>query len=596
MPPFRTKPSTPSPEAGREASLYPLWNRFLKPYRGGLVLLFVCQALQSLASLSLPSLSADVIDRGVLAGDRGQIAMIGLLMLLAACVQIGFSVTAAWLGARIAIGVGRDMRRAVFAHVQDFSLAEVNRFGAPSLITRVTNDVQQIQTTLVMLLTMIMISPLMGIGAVAMAIRQDVQMSWLLLVTVPLLAGVVGVIMARTLPLFAQMQQLIDQVNRILREQITGLRVVRAFVRDDYERARFAGANEALTDAALAAGRLMAVNMPASLVIMQGSSVAMVWLAAGHIEAGRLEVGALVAFLSYITHIMISVMIASMLFALTPRAVVSSRRVAEVLATPPSVVDAGKGPDRAMDGSIVFSRVSFAYPGARDPAIEDVSFRIEPGQTAGLIGMTGSGKSTVVNLAARLFDATAGSIGIGGQAIRDIPLDRLWGHVGLVPQQSYLFSGTIAENLRFGRAGADEETLWRALETAQAKDFVSALPLGLDAPVAQGGTNFSGGQRQRLAIARALVAEPAVYLFDDAFSALDLATDARLRAALRSHIAPEATVLIVAQRVSSIRHADVILVLDHGRLVGAGRHEELLSACPVYAGIVRSQQSAEAPA
>lgn len=599
--PVRHPPALPTPDsaAGAPAGLARLWRRFLAPYRGSLVLLVICQGLQAMASLSLPSLSADVIDKGILAGDRPRIAAIGLVMLAAAFVQLAFSAAAAWLGARVALGVGRDLRWAVFAHVQDFSLAEMNRFGAPSLITRTTNDVQQIQVTLLMVLTMILIAPIMGIGSVAMAIRQDVRMSGLLLVTVPLLATVVGLIMARALPLYARMQGLIDRVNQILREQITGLRVIRAFVRDAHERDRFAAANATLTDTALATGRLMAVNMPAALIIMQGSSVVMVWLAAGHIETGTLEVGALVAFLSYITHVMISVMIASMLFALAPRAVVSARRVAEVLAAAPSVVDAAAAADDGeadLDGSIRFEHVGFAYPGARDAVLEDVSFRIAAGSTVGLIGTTGAGKSTIVNLIARLFDATSGRIEIGGKDIRAIPLARLWRQIGLVPQQSYLFSGTVADTLRYGRADADDAALWQALETAQAKDFVAALPLGLQAAVAQGGTNFSGGQRQRLAIARALVVRPRIYLFDDSFSALDLATDARLRAALNRTIPTGSTTLIVAQRVSSIRHADPILVLDRGRLVGAGRHDDLMATCPTYADIVRSQGAVPAEA
>jgi len=582
-----------------------LWRRFLAPHTGSLLLLFICQAIQALASLSLPSLSAEVIDKGILPKDQGQITSLGVVMFLTACVQFVFSTSATWLGARIAIRIGRELRRAVFAHVQGFSLAEMNRFGAPSLITRTTNDVQQIQTTLIMVLTLIMITPLMGFGAVAMAIRQDVRMSWLLFVTVPLIVSVVGVIVARTLPLFGQMQQLIDQVTQILREQITGLRVIRAFVRDEYERARFARTNASLTDTALATGRLMAVNMPAALIIMQGASVVMVWLAAGHIEAGTLEVGALVAFLSYIAHIMISTTIASMLFAFAPRAVVSARRIAEVLGVEPSVIDAdsastadeedahasGRSRSSLLRGSITFEHVSFAYPGAADPVLQNVSFRIAPGQTVGLIGTTGSGKSTIIHLIARLFDASAGRIEIGGQDIREIPLEQLWQQLGLVPQQSYLFSGSIADNLRYGRAEANDADLWQALGTAQAKDFVSALPLGLETPVAQGGTNFSGGQRQRLAIARALVLQPAIYLFDDSFSALDLATDARLRAALRRSLSRDATTLVVAQRVSSIQHADTILVLDRGLLVGSGRHAELLASCPTYAEIVRSQAS-----
>lgn len=577
-----------------------LWRSLLAPYRGAVLLLFLCQVGQSVAFLLLPSLSADIIDHGVLRDDRGYILQMSVVMLGAAIVQIVFAAGTAWLGARIAIGFGRDLRSAVFARVQDFSLTELRAFGTPSLITRTTNDVQQLQAMLVMLLTMVIMAPIMGIGAVVMAIRQDAHLSLLLLVSVPVLGLVVGLLVARSLPLFTRMQGQIDRVNQVLREQITGLRVIRAFVRDAHERERFGAANDALTDTALRVGRLMALNMPAANIVMQVTSIATVWFAAHRIAAAEIEVGALVAFISYIAQVLISVMIASMLFAMAPRALVSGRRIREVLETSPSVA-APVAPKRPAQGAgwrgeVEFRNVSFSYPGAEVPVLSEVSFRIGPGETVAVIGATGSGKSTLVNLVPRLFDVSAGVVTINGIDVRDLQLSTLWSLIGLVPQESYLFSGTIADNLRYGRAEASDDDLWHALEIAQARDFVAALPQQLQAPVAQGGGNFSGGQRQRLTIARALVRRPAIYLFDDSFSALDYATDARLRAALEKGIGKDAATLIVGQRVSSLRGADRILVLDRGAVIGQGSHEELMAGCAAYREIVQSQRADEAAA
>lgn len=577
-----------------------LWRSLLAPYRGAVLLLFLCQVGQSVAFLLLPSLSADIIDHGVLRDDRGYILQMSVVMLGAAIVQIVFAAGTAWLGARIAIGFGRDLRSAVFARVQDFSLTELRAFGTPSLITRTTNDVQQLQAMLVMLLTMVIMAPIMGIGAVVMAIRQDAHLSLLLLVSVPVLGLVVGLLVARSLPLFTRMQGQIDRVNQVLREQITGLRVIRAFVRDAHERERFGAANDALTDTALRVGRLMALNMPAANIVMQVTSIATVWFAAHRIAAAEIEVGALVAFISYIAQVLISVMIASMLFAMAPRALVSGRRIREVLETSPSVA-APVAPKRPAQGAgwrgeVEFRNVSFSYPGAEVPVLSEVSFRIGPGETVAVIGATGSGKSTLVNLVPRLFDVSAGVVTINGIDVRDLQLSTLWSLIGLVPQESYLFSGTIADNLRYGRAEASDDDLWHALEIAQARDFVAALPQQLQAPVAQGGGNFSGGQRQRLTIARALVRRPAIYLFDDSFSALDYATDARLRAALEKDIGKDAATLIVGQRVSSLRGADRILVLDRGAVIGQGSHEELMAGCAAYREIVQSQRADEAAA
>lgn len=580
------EPKSPSPSP---------WRRLLVPHVPTLLLLLVCQAGQTIAALSLPTLSADVIDQGVLRSDVPHIFhMIAIMLVIAAC-QILFSIGTAWLGARIAMGIGRDLRSAVFARVQLFSLTEVRRFGASTLITRSTNDVQQLQTVLVVVLTIVMAAPIMAIGGILMALRQDAHLSLLLCVSVPLLALIIGIITACTIALFSRMQGQIDRLNQILREQITGLRVIRAFVRDSSERARFGEGNDALTDTTLRVGRLMALQLPAASMVMQLSSVAMVWFAAHRIALGEMQVGSLIAFLTYIVQILISVMIASMLFTVAPRALVSGRRIAEVLATASSVAEPEtpmRPPATARErGEVEFRDVSFHYPGASHPVVRNISFRIAPGETVAVIGGTGSGKSTLVNLIPRLFDATSGSVLVAGVDVRALPLDTLWSLIGLVPQENFLFSGTIADNLRYGQPEASDDQLWHALEVAQAKDFVAAMPLGLAAPVAQGGDNFSGGQRQRLAIARAIIRRPAIYLFDDSSSALDYSTDAHLRAALARYLPPGAAVLIVGQRVNSLRHANRILVLDKGEIVGAGTHEELMTTSAAYREIVESQHA-----
>lgn len=580
------EPKSPSPSP---------WRRLLVPHVPTLLLLLVCQAGQTIAALSLPTLSADVIDQGVLRSDVPHIFhMIAIMLVIATC-QILFSIGTAWLGARIAMGIGRDLRSAVFARVQLFSLTEVRRFGASTLITRSTNDVQQLQTVLVVVLTIVMAAPIMAIGGILMALRQDAHLSLLLCVSVPLLALIIGIITACTIALFSRMQGQIDRLNQILREQITGLRVIRAFVRDSSERARFGEGNDALTDTTLRVGRLMALQLPAASMVMQLSSVAMVWFAAHRIALGEMQVGSLIAFLTYIVQILISVMIASMLFTVAPRALVSGRRIAEVLATASSVAEPEtpmRPPATARErGEVEFRDVSFHYPGASHPVVRNISFRIAPGETVAVIGGTGSGKSTLVNLIPRLFDATSGSVLVAGVDVRALSLDTLWSLIGLVPQENFLFSGTIADNLRYGQPEASDDQLWHALEVAQAKDFVAAMPLGLAAPVAQGGDNFSGGQRQRLAIARAIIRRPAIYLFDDSSSALDYSTDAHLRAALARYLPPGAAVLIVGQRVNSLRHANRILVLDKGEIVGAGTHEELMTTSAAYREIVESQHA-----
>lgn len=571
----------------------------LRPYRWRLALVLACQCGQTLAALVLPHLSAELIDRGVGLHDTRLIRQLGGWMLLAALVQLALSLSALALGARIAMDAGRDLRDALFAHVHSFSLAEVQRLGVPSLITRCTNDVLQLQTLLAMFLTVIMLAPLMGLGGVAMAMRQDVRLSGLLLVAVPLLALVVASLMVRAMPLFGRMQVQLDRVNAILREQVSGLRVIRAFVREDAEQARFAGANHELTATALRASRLMALNMPAVMAVLHLTGVAVVWAAAGRIHAGTLSVGTVVAFLAYNAQILIAVMMAAMLFLMAPRAAVSARRIAEVLDTSASVLPALRPLELPTSPQLLtrlrFDDVSFGFPGAQAPVLRDINLEVGPGEMLGVIGATGSGKSTLLSLAIRLHDPSGGCITLGGVDLRHLDQEALWAAVAIVPQASFLFMGTIATNLRYGREDASEADLWHALEVAQAHDFVTAMPARLDAPVAQGGGNFSGGQRQRLAIARALVRKPAVLLLDDSFSALDVATEARLRAALKAERREGATV-VVSQRVASLRQADRIVVLDQGHVVGNARHEDLLHTCPAYAEIVASQSSQDGEA
>ncbi len=565
----------------------------LSRQRGRLALLVLCQIGQTLASLTLPSLSAQVIDGGLADASGRTVLQTGAVMLGAALVQLVLAMGATWLGARVAMQVGHDLRDALFRKVHGLALAEIQVLGVPSLVTRCTNDVQQLQSMLTLILTMILMAPLMGVGGVIMSVSEDAKLSALLLVSVPALAMIIGTLLSRTLPLYAIMQRQIDRLNAILREQITGLRVIRAFVRDQSEQARFAQANTALTDTARQSGRLMTLNMPAVLAVMQLTGVAVVWFAAPRIAVGTLQVGAQVAFLSYIAQIMFSVMMAAMLFAIAPRALVSARRVAQVLETPLSLLTPANPKVLTMpDVRLDLQNATFRYPGAEAAVLSDISFTIGPGEVVGIIGATGSGKSTLLNLIARLRDVTAGRITLGGIDLRELDPETLWRRIGLVPQRAYLFSGTLAETLRFGKADATEGELWDALEIAQAADFVRDLPAGLQTSVAQGGTNFSGGQRQRLAIARALVRRPGLYLFDDSFSALDFGTDARLRVALKASTGPAATI-IVGQRVSSLRHADRILVMEAGRISAAGTHDQLLRGSPAYAEIVASQTGNE---
>ncbi|MET7710106.1 ABC transporter ATP-binding protein [Micromonospora sp. NPDC005413] len=568
----------------------------LRTYQRPLLAVVLLQFVGTMASLYLPSLNADIIDQGVARGDTDYIVQTGGWMLLVSLIQIVCSIAAVYLGARIAMGFGRDVRATLFGHVNRFSAREVARFGAPSLITRNTNDVQQVQMLVLMSCTMLVAAPIMSVGGVVMALREDVGLSWLMLVSVPVLAITLGAIIRRMVPGFRLMQTRIDTVNRVLREQITGIRVVRAFVREPYETDRFGVANADLTATALRTGRLMALIFPVVMLVLNVSSVAVLWFGAQRVDANAIQVGALTAFLQYLMQILMAVMMATFMLMMVPRAAVCAERIVEVLDTDSSVVPAAEPvtelPTRA---ELELRGVRFQYPGAVEPVLRDISFRATPGTTTAIIGSTGAGKTTLLSLIPRLVDVTAGAVLVDGVDVRELAPDELWRRIGLVPQRPYLFTGTVASNLRYGNPDATDEELWAALEIAQARDFVAQMPGGLDAPIAQGGTTVSGGQRQRLAIARALVRQPEIYLFDDSFSALDLGTDARLRAALRP-VTAQSALVIVAQRVSTIIDADQIIVLEDGGVVGVGRHTELLETCPTYAEIVASQQTAEVPA
>lgn len=568
-----------------------LLRTYLRPYHRPLAAVVALQFVGTIASLYLPSLNADIIDLGVARGDTGFILRTGGWMLAVSLVQIVCSIAAVYLGSRTAMAYGRDVRAALFAHVNSFSAREVARFGAPSLITRNTNDVQQVQMLVLMSCTMLVAAPIMSVGGVVMALREDVGLSWLMLVSVPVLALVLGRVIRRMVPEFRLMQTRIDTVNRVLREQISGIRVVRAFVREPHETRRFAAANTDLTATALRTGRLAALIFPVVMLVLNVSSIAVLWFGAQRVDAGAMEVGSLTAFLQYLMQILMAVMMATFMLMMVPRAAVCAERIGEVLTTETSVAPP-RDPVTAPPGraELELRNVRFQYPGAAEPVLREVSFRVTPGTTTAVIGSTGAGKSTLLSLIPRLIDVTSGAVLVDGVDVRDLAPDALWQRIGLVPQRPYLFTGTIASNLRHGDPHATDAQLWEALEVAQARDFVEAMPDGLDAPVAQGGTNLSGGQRQRLAIARALVRRPEIYLFDDSFSALDLGTDARLRAALRP-VTADAVVVVVAQRVATVADADRIVVLEDGGVVGIGRHSELLVTCPTYAEIVASQQS-----
>ena len=576
-----------------QSVLLQLLRSYLQPYRQAIRAIVALQLVQTLAALYLPTLNADIIDYGVVRGDTGYIMHTGAIMLAVTLVQMGCSIAAVYYAARTAMALGRDLRANVFDRVLTFSAREVGQFGAPSLITRTTNDVQQVQLLALMTFTLMVSAPIMCVGGILMALNQDVPLSALLLIAVPLLGVIISVIISRMRPMFRLIQERIDRINQVLREQITGIRVIRAFVRDVDEQRRFAMVNTELFDVSRGVGRLMAYMFPLVMLVMNVSSVAVLWFGGHRIDSGGMQIGALTAFLSYLMQILMAVMMATFMFMMVPRAEVCAERITEVVGTDSSVVLPSRSTARGSSrGHLELRGVGYRLPGAEEPVLRGISLTARPGEVTAIIGSTGSGKTTMLNLIPRLMDATAGAVLVDGVDVRELDQRVLSKAVGLVPQKPYLFTGTVASNLRYGNTDATDDELWQALETAQARAFVEQMPDGLQARIAQGGTNVSGGQRQRLAIARALVRRPEIYLFDDSFSALDYATDAALRTALERETA-EATVVIVAQRVSTIRGADRIVVLDEGAVVGSGTHEELMSANEVYREIVLSQLSAQ---
>jgi ATP-binding cassette subfamily B multidrug efflux pump len=573
--------------------LIPLLRTYLAPYKRPIAFVLIFQFIQTIANLYLPGLNADIIDKGVVVGDTGFIVRTGALMLAITVLQVTCTIVAVYFGARTAMALGRDLRAGVFSKVETFAAREMAQLGAPTLITRSTNDVQQVQLIVFMALTLLVTAPIMCFGGIFMALRQDVQLSGLLLLVIPALVISIGLVIRQMRPLFRQMQGKIDTINGVMREQIMGIRVIRAFVKERYESERFGDANHDTMETAIAVGRLMSMMFPIVMLIMNVSVVLATWFGGYRIGSGSLDVGTLTAFQNYLVQILMSVMMATFMLMLWPRAEVSAERITEVLDTEPSVL----APDDAIqvrltEGRIDLEAASFAFPGAEQDVLHEIDLVARPGETTAIIGSTGSGKSTLLGLIPRLFDATAGTVRIDGHDVRSLHPENVWTSIGLVPQRPFLFSGTVASNLRYGRPAATDEELWDALEIAQARDFVERMPEQLNAPISQGGTNVSGGQRQRLAIARAIVKRPPIYLFDDSFSALDYATDAALRAAMRTATAG-ATVIIVAQRVSTIRGADRIVVLDEGRVVGTGAHADLMQTCEVYREIVLSQLTEE---
>jgi ATP-binding cassette, subfamily B, multidrug efflux pump len=570
-----------------------LLTRYLKPYWKQVVLVLTLLLLQAIANLYLPDLNADIINNGVAKGDMNHILVTGGFMLLVTLVLGIISVVSIYFGSKTSMAFGRDVRAAIFHRVGTFSQTEVNAFGTPSLITRNTNDVQQVQQVVMMGLNMMISAPIMLVGGIIMALRQDVPLSGILVVVLPLMAGFIGLALVRAMPLFRAMQVKIDKINQVMRETLSGVRVIRAFVRNDFEAKRFEGVNADLTDTAIKVNRIFALMIPTLFGILNLTSVAVIWFGGLRIASGAMPIGNLTAFLTYIMQILMSVMMATIMFAMVPRAAASADRIQAVLDTEPSVQDAEvERKPAAAAGRVEFRDVEFRYPNAQDPVLREISFATGPGEITAIVGSTGSGKSTLINLIPRFFDVTAGQILIDGVDVRDLALEDLWAGMGFIPQRAFLFSGTVASNLRYGKADASDQELWHALEVAQGAQFVREMPEQLEAPITQGGTNVSGGQRQRLAIARALVKRPKIYVFDDSFSALDFTTDSKLRAALKKETG-DATVLIVAQRVSTILHADRIIVMDGGRIVGIGTHPELMESSETYREIVYSQLTKE---
>ncbi|WP_374159219.1 ABC transporter ATP-binding protein [Mycobacterium sp. G7A2] len=569
--------------------LWALLRRHVQPYRGLLATVATLQVISTLATLYLPTINAAIIDDGVAQGDLRRIVELGALMLGVTALQVVCAVGAVYFGSRAAMGVGRDLRSAVFRHVTGFSAEETARFGAPSLLTRTTNDAQQIQLLVQLTCTMLITAPIMGIGGIAMAVHQNAGLSWLLVVSVPVLALTNYWIVSHLLPIFRRLQRQIDGINRVMREQLTGLRVVRAFAREPFERNRFAEANQDLAGTALEAGRWQALMLPVTTLVINVSSVALIWFGGLRIDAGEMQVGSLIAFLAYFMQILMAVLMATFILVIIPRASVCAERITEVLDTHPAVASPAEPVTLShIAGEVVFDDATFRYEGADRPVLQRVSLTARPGETTAVVGSTGSGKSTLIAMICRLYDVTSGSVRVDGVDVREIDLDQLWHSVGLVPQRGYLFAGTVADNLLFGKADATEDEMWAALRVAAAEEFVAAHPDGLHMRIAQGGMSLSGGQRQRLAIARAVIRRPAIYLFDDAFSALDVHTDARVRAAL-ADAAAGATVIIVSQRISTVSSADQIVVVDNGSVVGSGTHDELLAGCAAYRELADSQ-------
>jgi len=568
-----------------------LLRTYLRPYRLALTLVVCLLVVQALASLYLPELNGAIINNGVAKGDTAYIVSTGALMLGISLVVVVASIVAVYWGSKTGMAFGRDVRGAIFRKVESFSRAELDRFGTASLITRNTNDVQQVQMVVLMGLNMMIIAPILAVGGVVMALRQDIPLSGVLIVILPIMTLIVGTLMARALPLFKTIQIRVDRVNQVTREALSGIRVIRAFVRTRHEEKRFDVANRDLTATSLQVNRMFALMIPTLMLVFNLSTVAILWFGSIRVDSGQMPIGNLIAFLQYVTQILMAVMMAVFMFTMVPRAVVSSGRIQEILRTKPSIEDpAAPVPVPAGSGTLAFRDVEFRYPGARDPVLRDISLVIEPGRTTAIVGSTGSGKTTLINLIPRFFDVTGGRLTIDGADVRDLRRDDLWARIGLIPQKAFLFSGTIASNLRFGKADATDDELWAALRIAQADGFVRDLEDGLEAPITQGGTNLSGGQRQRLAIARALVKRPEIFVFDDSFSALDFRTDSLLRAALAREVG-DATVVIVAQRVGTIMGADRIVVLDSGTIAGIGTHLELMATCETYREIVYSQLS-----
>jgi len=569
----------------------------LRPYRWQIVLVFVLVLIQVIANLYLPTLNADIINNGVIKGNTAYIVKIGALMLGVTLIYVLTAIAAVYWGSKTSMALGRDVRGSLFRRVQGFSQAEVNKFGPPSLITRTTNDVQQVQMVVLMMLNVVVAAPITAVGGIIMALRLDVPLTAVILVAIPIMGVVIGLVMTRAIPLFMSMQKKIDRINQVTREFLSGVRVIRAFDRTVYEEERFDVANLDLTTTTLRVGRLFAVMFPAITIILNLSVVAIMWFGGKQIANGSMPIGDLTAFLSYIIQILFAVLMATIMFVMVPRAAVSAQRIMEVLDTQPSIIDPEQPvKDVASVGVVEFRDVEFRYPGAEEPVISGISFTAQPGQTTAIVGSTGSGKTTLISLIPRFYEATGGSVLVDGVDVRELAQLDLWHRIGLVPQKSFLFSGTVADNLRYGDQEAADEQLWRYLEIAQGREFIEAMPEQLEAPVSQGGASVSGGQRQRLAIARALAKQAKIQVYDDSFSALDFTTDAKLRAALRKQTA-DATVIIVAQRVGTIMHADQIIVLDDdGTIAGIGTHDDLLETSETYREIVTSQLGVEGAA